>query len=291
MRNLRSVLTTKTPILLLWLLTGIIVAAEPEVAKPNSDAAARESAARLVAMRRRAMSVAVETEAASGQMVAAKVIETPLLRYSNQAAAIITADATVWAWGQAGRPAAMASLEEAGLEIVSLVDHPVTLTGKSGLKWTAAKSEIVWKEVPKAPAPATSVPLRTRQMKEISKRFSAVGHYGNGSGDEQLRLLERNLHRYSDPDKQIVDGAIFAFAAGTNPEVIVLIECRESAEQRLQWYYGVTRLSAGGLEAKLDGRDAWKCEGISSWNPKAPYWSSQFGKEDTVPESDLLPRR
>lgn len=284
-----SFLNSVTVILLLLACLCPAFADEPSASEQGGDAARKESAARLTVMRRRAMSVTVEAEVIAGKLAQVKIIATPLLRYSNQAAQIITADATVWAWGETGRPMALASLEETGLEIVSLAEMPASLTGKSGLKWSSAKSEISWNVVPAAPVPGNSPILRARQMKEISKRFSAMGHYGADSGNQQLRLLERYLHRYSDLDDGIMDGAIYAFAAGTNPEVIVLIECRESRGKGPQWFYGVTRLSAGSLDAKLDDREVWSCPAISSWNARDPYWSSRFGKEDIVPESELPP--
>lgn len=272
-------------ILLVGSLASILVASEPASPQGNDATAQAESAARLTRMRRRALSLSVAVESASDRTIPVKIIETPLLRYGNQAARIITADATVWAWGETGRPMAIASLDESGLEIVSLADHPVSLTAKSGLKWESARSEIDWKPVPEAPAPGGTPVLRARQMKELAKRFSALGHYSDDSGNTQLRLLERYLHRYSDPGQQIVDGALYALAADTNPEVLLLFECRQSRDTEPQWYYGITRLSAGGLEAKHNGRQVWSCPPIASWDSRKPYWSAAFGKEDTVSDT------
>lgn len=42
---------------------------------------------------------------------------------------------------------------------------------------------------------------------------------------QQMRLLPRPLCRYSDPESNIVDGAVFGFATnGVNPDLHVLIE-------------------------------------------------------------------
>lgn len=217
-----------------------------------------------------------------------KIIDAPLLRYGNPAARIVIPDATVWAWGQTGRPVAMASLDDKDLEIVSFSDGPLTLLAKSGLKWSPAKSQMTWNVVPESPVPGDTPVVRARQMKEISRRFTATGHYPD-SGDIELRLLDRHLHRYSDAAAGIVDGAIFSLVGGTNPEVLLLLEARKSSTNSPQWYYGITRLSGGRLEAKLDDRLVWECPAIERWNPSEPYWSSPFGAADFVAENELPP--
>lgn len=269
--------------------TCVVVCAEESTkstSTPESDKQA--SAARLAVMRSRALSLTAEAQtAADKEPVKVEVIESPLLRYSNPAASIVTDDATVWAWGRTGRPRILASVEKAGCEVVSLSDEPVSLTGKSGLKWSAKATEIKFQPVPKAPVPSDSATARVRQMKDIFARFTATGRYGD-TGAIELRPLVRHLYRYANPDGRIVDGAIFALTAGTNPEVFVLLECRKSSKnQPLEWHYGCTRLSAGELEARLDDKIVWTCPAISMWSNTAPYFSTPFGKEDLVSENDL----
>lgn len=271
---------------LLLALSGMAVASEPQ---DSEDGAGRkERAARLDVMRRRALALTVEVETDDRRTTAA-IVEAPILRYSNPAAAVIMPDATVWAWGRRGRPVVLASIEEAGCEIVSLAEEAVSAVTKSGRKWSADASEIAWHAVPDAPPPAETAGQRARQMKDISQQFSAQGHYGKGAENYELRLLDRPLHRYSNPEQRLVDGAIFAFVAGTNPEVILLVECRPSEEKRLTWFYGFTRLSAGALEARRGKTIVWSCPAISRWSERAPYSTVAFGKEDIVPESDLPP--
>jgi hypothetical protein len=101
-----------------------------------------------------------------------------------------------------------------------------------------------------------------------------------------LRLLERYLHRYSNPTEGIIDGAVYAFAAGTNPEVFILLECRESGDKMRQWYFGATRLSAGALDAKFDDQLVWDCPPIERWDPRKPYWSGAFAEADLVDDPE-----
>src|SRR5690348_17341775 len=106
--------------LILVLQAIFALAADKEPAKDDSESAQRKDV-----MRSRVLSLTLDAQTDQGPKNVA-VIETPLLRYSNPAADVITPDATVWAWGRMGRPAAIASVEPAGFEVVSLSDLPLT---------------------------------------------------------------------------------------------------------------------------------------------------------------------
>ena len=271
---------------LLFLIVASAQAApadESSNSDPDQEATRQASAARLKLMRRRVSSLKALVETSNGPEEV-EVIETPLLRYSNPAAPIVTRDAAVWAWGRVGRPVALASVEAEGCELVSLSDRAVSLSGKSGLKWAPSASELKFMIVPDAPAPGESQVVRARQMKELARKFSATGHYGKGSENLELRLMDRYIHRYADPERGLVDGAIFVFAAGTNPEVLLLVECRQAEQKKRDWLYACARLSAGGLEARLGDKVVWSCAAISAWDSNAPYTAATFGPEDLAPD-------
>jgi len=270
----------------LLLVGGSAWSAGESKSDADRDVTKEASAARMNLMRRRVMSLSAEFETPGGR-AKAEIIEAPLLRYNNPAGQIVTLDSAVWAWGRVGRPVALASVEEAGCELVSLADKGVSLTGKSGFDWSPTASEVKWQILPAAPVPGDSPVVRARQMKETAKRFSATGHYGSGQENTELRLLDRQLHRYADRDHGLLDGAIFAFVAGTNPEVILLVECREDRQQRPHWFYAFARLSAGALDARLGDQLVWNCPAISEWVASAPYTVGRFGPEDLAPDSDL----
>src|SRR5205823_481570 len=65
----------------------------------------------------------------------------------------------------------------------------------------------------------------------------------------ECRLLTQPIDRYQSASEKIVDGAIFAFANGTNPELGVVFE---SDGER--WRYGTLRLTAAEASVTLDGR-------------------------------------
>lgn len=268
---------------------GVLSAGAPMLRgeEPQPGAASetdkRESAARLARMRSRALSLTVDVETGGG-VDRAEIVEAPLLRYGNPAAEIVTLDATVWAWGRVGRPAVLASVEDSGCELVALTERPLVLRGRSAVKWKSPGSEIEWKPVPDAPPPAERAPARARQMKSLIQRFAATGHYGAGNENLELRLMDRYLHRYAHPEDGLLDGAIYAFSAGTNPEVLVLLECRESSKNDRRWHYGCARFSAGALEARLDESVVWTCPAIARWGETAPYSVAAFDAQDVAAE-------
>jgi hypothetical protein len=163
------------------------------------------------------------------------------------------------------------------------------LAAKPGWKWAPAGSGIEWKPVVNAPDAGDTLVRRARQMNEIARRFSATGIYQNGNEVVELRLMDRPLHRFSDLDKGLIDGAFYAFAGGTNPEVLLIIECRKDGSGDSAWYQGFARMGAGRLTARLGETIVWEQPEIKRWNPKEPYFSVYgpvdfvFGSESTVP--------
>ena len=57
----------------------------------------------------------------------------------------------------------------------------------------------------------------------------------------------------------LVDGAAYAFAMGTDPEAVLLFEAVVSGGET-RWQYGFARATSGGLEARLDGKGVWVAE-------------------------------
>jgi hypothetical protein len=97
--------------------------------------------------------------------------------------------------------------------------------------------------------------LRLSAMRNIARRFSA-SVTDTTSGRQELRMLTQPLHRYQDPGTGLVDGAIFAFAKGTNPEVLLVLEA-QSQDGRAQWHFGLARMSERECFAQYSHRDIW----------------------------------
>ena len=71
-----------------------------------------------------------------------------------------------------------------------------------------------------------------------------------------MRLIPRPIHRYSDRQQGLVDGAIFLMAHSTNPEIIMVIELVREAEKSV-WKAGFSRCAFAEVHVELDGKDVW----------------------------------
>jgi len=196
--------------------------------------------------------------------------EQPLLRYSDPTRDFF--DGTVWAWGTSGRPVAIVTFERHEsiwtYEVLSLAADGIAADLPTGQRWAPRKPGLEWQALPDAPAPADGEAQRLRQMKTLMERFSASEMLGSESFE--LRRMPTPIHRYSDRDSGIRDGAMFLLVYGTNPEVLVLIECREAGEPK--WYFNLSRLTAARVTVRLDGREVWTKPQVR--NPEAldePY--------------------
>lgn len=128
--------------------------------------------------------------------------------------------------------------------------------------WQPREPGVVFARIPDAPAPESSPAARLRQMKSLADRFSGVllGWKVDNSDREELRLLPRPLYRYeTDAVDATLDGAVFAFTMGTDPEILLLLEATK-AEDRFVWEYAFARRTSGELEGRLDGKAVWNAK-------------------------------
>lgn len=188
----------------------------------------------------------------------------PLLRYSDPPRGI--QDATLWAWGDRGRPIALMKVERWSnrrpevrwnFGIVSMSTGRVEVKYSDGLVWASRK--IGWEShpFPDAPPPADSEAKRLAQMKELARRFSVTIHSVHNDNPLQLRLMPKPIERYADPTSKILDGALFALAFGTNPTVLLAIEAEGIDAAGASWRYALARNGSGEMSALLDGKEVW----------------------------------
>jgi hypothetical protein len=94
-------------------------------------------------------------------------------------------------------------------------------------------------------------------MKSLVEQFNLWEEY---RGEKfELRLLPHPVYRYQDEEAGLIDGALFNFAHGTNPEVFAVIECRKTASGPT-WSYGFLPLAGARVTATLDGKTVWTKE-------------------------------
>lgn len=208
---------------------------------------------------------ALETKSSELKPKALAAVPKPLLRYNDptrggvkeESANNFLLDAGLWRLGAEGRPTALVTLEIYQLpngahvlsyEFLSLTERPFSLKHKTeAVRWDATGSGLSLKDLPDAPKPAATAAARLTQMRQLARRFGAKETYNKET--VECRLIAQPLDRYQSESEKIVDGAIFALANGTNPEIGIVLEC--NAER---WVYGIIRLSAAEAQVTLDGQ-------------------------------------
>ena len=190
--------------------------------------------------------------------VALTVVPKPLFRYSDPTPRVVCLDAGVWRLGAEGRPTALVTLElyqapdgsrTLSFEFLSLTEKKFSLKHKTeDVRWDATASGLHLKELPDAPKSAATAAARLTQMRQLARRFAAKERYNNES--TQSRLIAQPIDRYQSETEKIVDGAIFAYANGTNPEIGIVLE---SDGER--WRYGILRFCSAEATVTLDGKD------------------------------------
>ncbi len=97
-------------------------------------------------------------------------------------------------------------------------------------------------------------------MKTLARDFSV--RMQDQQGEKfQLRLLPQPLIRYEPQDKNILDGALFSFSLGTDPEAILLLESRV-ADGLAAWQYAFARFHYIDLVASFKDRQVWHVEAL-----------------------------
>jgi hypothetical protein len=168
----------------------------------------------------------------------------------------------VWTWQ--GRPEVVASVfshPENGKrvvvhELVSLSTQVLQPRRESENTWQP-RAGVVLQPLPGAPAPADSSKQRQFQMRSLSREFS--GHSLDYEKQTwELRRLPTPLIQYESPELGILEGALFAYvtSAGTDPEVLVLLEARGSPNGP-QWQYTVARFSDLDLHVNFKNSEVW----------------------------------
>ena len=113
------------------------------------------------------------------------------------------------------------------------------------------------KDLDGAPAPAPTASARLVQMRRLAQEFT--GHSVDDQGKRwDLRLLPTPLYRYPEARSGVIDGGIFTLVsnAGTDPEILLLIEAREEAG-KTRWQYALGRFSDRSLYAQRNNKEVW----------------------------------
>ena len=198
----------------------------------------------------------------------------PVLRWANltritskEAGTFIWTAGTALAPADAGRPEAVACAftvdpqgSEFAIDLQSLSRGPLVAVRNGSRVWFPSQPGVKFRPVPDAPAPADSSVARLRQMKTLARRFS-VKMLGwmevGGSDQEELRMFPQPIYRYHGPDPELLDGALFVFVQGTDPETLLMLEAVRT-QTGLQWQYDLVRRTSAALEGRYQGKTVWE---------------------------------
>ena len=207
----------------------------------------------------------IAPESAAGKPLELK--KEPVFEWSNPTRKGLQ-QGVVFLWLRDGRPSALGSVfsqahdKPVGRQLIhemhALDPEKLVVTRPKGStnEWVP-QGGLGRAELPDAPAPAASPGGRLLQMKRLAQEFS--GHSQDPEGKRwDLRLLPAPLYRYPEAKSGVTDGALFMLisTAGTDPEVLLLIEARtENGKSR--WEYACGRFSDRDLHVDRKGKEVW----------------------------------
>lgn len=170
-----------------------------------------------------------------------------------------TQQGAVFLWLREGRPAALVCIfshpndKIAGLQInheLHALDAEKLLVKRDEYNQWKPQAGFARTELPDAGEPAATAGTRLLQMRKLAQEFT--GHSIDRDANRwELRILPTPMYRYPAAKTGVVDGALFALVstAGTDPEVLLLIEAKET-DGKLRWEYALGRFSDLELRVK-----------------------------------------
>jgi hypothetical protein len=216
-----------------------------------------ERAARLEVMK--ASLAKYDVHSVDEPKVTYKLQSEPILRFTNPVG--ITQDGAIFLWvGEDGRPEAAVQvfLMRTGLwgtDFTTLSKGRLVAENSGQISWRP-KSGLDYKPVPGAPKPAGSAEQRLRQMKEMVEAFEVSDDFRK-NGWQALRPMPKPFARYGKPGTATIDGALFCFALGTDPEAFLMLEAREGKDGN-GWHYAFAPQTIYALKASSKGKVVWE---------------------------------
>ena len=199
-----------------------------------------------------------------------------VLRWTNPSAGRVYGNTYLWL--RSGRPAAVGCLfhnvQPWGTfngELAALTGPKLAATRDDKVMWEP-DSEWRWAAVPGV-TPAATASQRQVQLKALAGEFvvELLDTRNVPRGEDQTpRLLPKPLYRYDATLTKTLDGALFAFVVGTDPELLVLIEC-DTAAAKPEWKFGVARMNRDTIRLKRQGETVWEATSTKDHGPKDTY--------------------
>jgi hypothetical protein len=208
----------------------------------------------------------------------------PILRWSNPVRQFVN-DGITCLWLEGNRPVAVITcwarsteedLRKGELlhEFVSLSAKPLIMRRGTQVIWSP-RASVADQPLVSAPTPRTARTRRLTQMRELARRFQATSY--KMESPYELRLMPQPLYRYEDQEAGILDGGLFSFAEGNDPEALLLLEAVASEEGKSHvWRYTLARMTSYRVVVRLDNREVFAV---------APYWRGPRSPTDAYVEA------
>ena len=234
---------------------------------------------RLEFMKTEATAYRLEREVNRG--VPLKFRAEPAFRLGKQPADDVE-DGAIFFWlGEDGRPEAslqvflvknaMAPNGMWAHEFNSLSTDSLVGTRRGLPSWSPSRPGVEYHRPDDVPKPAATAVLRARQMRAMMQDFHATDYFKDKSWSD-LRLLPTPVARYGKEGSAVTDGALFAFAIGTDPEVCVFLEVRQGKEGP-EWFYALAPMTCFSVKGTYKHKEVWDLpRRRPDGNTKDPYY-------------------
>jgi hypothetical protein len=160
-------------------------------------------------------------------------------------------------------------------EFTSLSTEGLTANRGGGRVWHPTKPGLEFKPLPDAPKPAETESQRARQMHALSQGFRASDNF-KARGWSELRILPKPIARYGKAGTELIDGSLFAFVLGTDPEVLLFLEARQG-KNGPEWQYALAPMTVYAVKSTLQGKPVWELPDRQPSNdPSMPFFDLPF---------------
>jgi hypothetical protein len=213
----------------------------------------------------------------------------PILRWTNPAAGRVYGNTYVWL--QNGRPVAVGCLfrnfhpyNTFNGELAALAGTKLVAKRDDKLMWQP-RDEWKWHPLPGAEAPAETVAQRRVQLRALAGEFvvELLDTRNLPRGEDQTpRLLPRPVYRYDAKQTKGLDGALYAFVIGTDPELLLLLEC-DTAAAKPEWRFGVGRMNRDTIRLNRKGERLWEAASTRKHSPEDPYYFFGLTRKESKP--------
>ncbi len=276
--------------LVMLTLIGAASGLAQEAAKTSADTAAKKTASPL----RKLMDESLAwDELFANERSATPMTAKVVLRWTNNTRG--SEDGMTVLYLADGRPEAVCCVypwEKSLIHEFDSLSRGTLLAKRDGVVvWSPEKIGVQFQSILAADAPAEMPVARLRQMKTLASQFSStmLGWKANKSDREELRLLPQPLYRYDSKRSDVLDGAVFAFVQGTDPESLLLLEAFKKGAG-FEWQFAFVRRTSGELEARHKDTVVWHADRFPANNdPRSTHRS--LGRPLDLSVLDDVPKK